>query len=391
VENLASDVEQFNQLATLSNVIPIIGKSDLLTDDGIQAYKLCVLQQLQPYSRPFLFGKSIDDIIQQKIPSQDLDPSERLPSSSISTAKRPQSVEKTESLQSMGTLYPPFAVSSLQGFDTSEMDASLLMSSNYTPPLLSSELPSLVHHLFEPENISWLRHSAARKFLAWRDYQLSAAIADLASSNSSAGIGPLRRARLQRLASEAERRASTLGSLVPHRTVSAPDAPTLSGRSFSSRWNTDVHINSTALDRVPRADRARWLLEKVHEEVLHGNIAVVDSTDQHNNSGLPQLTSNSSGQESQDLSISARRPGSQRVPYSSRKNRRLKESGDLPAWARQRYSGKVIDLADPLGVCNAWEGWGRAIVWGASGGIVVGVVWVVLVRGAWGLRGFAWE
>ena len=49
-----------------------------------------------------------------------------------------------------------------------DMDASLLMSSDYIQPLLPSELPVLVEHIFDKDNASWLRHSAAKKIIQWR-------------------------------------------------------------------------------------------------------------------------------------------------------------------------------------------------------------------------------
>lgn len=48
------------------------------------------------------------------------------------------------------------------------MDASLLMSPDYVQPLINSELPILVSQIFDRDAISWLRHSAAKKFLQWR-------------------------------------------------------------------------------------------------------------------------------------------------------------------------------------------------------------------------------
>ena len=48
------------------------------------------------------------------------------------------------------------------------MDASLLMSPDYIQPLLPSELSLLVKHIFDKDNASWLRHSAAKKIIQWR-------------------------------------------------------------------------------------------------------------------------------------------------------------------------------------------------------------------------------
>ena len=63
----------------------------------------------------------------------------------------------------------PYAVSSKPSKDEETMDASLLMSPDYIQPLLPSELAYLVAQLFEPDTISWLRHSAAKKFVQWRE------------------------------------------------------------------------------------------------------------------------------------------------------------------------------------------------------------------------------
>lgn len=42
------------------------------------------------------------------------------------------------------------------------------MSPDYVQPLLPSELSFLVERLFDKENASWLRHSAAKKIIQWR-------------------------------------------------------------------------------------------------------------------------------------------------------------------------------------------------------------------------------
>lgn len=62
----------------------------------------------------------------------------------------------------------PFAVSSALSEDTETMDASVLMSSEYVQPLVSSDLIQLVDRLFDPDNAQWLRHCAVKKFIQWR-------------------------------------------------------------------------------------------------------------------------------------------------------------------------------------------------------------------------------
>lgn len=63
---------------------------------------------------------------------------------------------------------PIYAVSSKAGDDREVMDASLLMSSEYHPPLIETELKDLVGKLFSVEGGMQLRHSTVTKLLAWR-------------------------------------------------------------------------------------------------------------------------------------------------------------------------------------------------------------------------------
>jgi len=62
----------------------------------------------------------------------------------------------------------PYTISTHPSKDHETMDASLLMSPDYIQPLMSSELGYLVSQVFSPDTISWLRHSAAKKFVQWR-------------------------------------------------------------------------------------------------------------------------------------------------------------------------------------------------------------------------------
>jgi hypothetical protein len=147
------------RLSALANVIPIIAKSDTITPSEVVAVKTSVLARLQTTSiRPFFFGKPVEDALLavQGLPI-------------IASSSNPDAQTGVEPKQ-----YPfniptyPYAISTNPGEDMETMDASLLMSPDYVQPLLPSELATLVNQVFDPESISWLRHSAAKKFLAWR-------------------------------------------------------------------------------------------------------------------------------------------------------------------------------------------------------------------------------
>lgn len=148
------------RLSGLTNLIPVIAKSDTLSADELVAIKTSILARLQTSSiKPFFFGNAIDDAL---LAVQELSLEQ---SSSVSSNDKP-ALEPKEFPFPVPT--HPYAVSSTLGSDADTMDASLLMSPDYVQPLLPSELTALVTRVFDPESITWLRHSAAKKFLAWR-------------------------------------------------------------------------------------------------------------------------------------------------------------------------------------------------------------------------------
>jgi hypothetical protein len=154
--DITTDIEYMQRLSSLTNVIPVIAKSDTLSTQEAIALKTSILARLQTTAfRPFLFGQSMDDAL--------------LAVQGLPIARTSATGPPTEAAQyPLNTPTYPYAVSSTPGPDHDNMDASLLMSPDYVQPLLPSELLALVNQIFDPESIAWLRHSAAKKFLAWR-------------------------------------------------------------------------------------------------------------------------------------------------------------------------------------------------------------------------------
>lgn len=66
----------------------------------------------------------------------------------------------------------PFAVSSTLIDDAENMDASLLMASDYRQATASSDLDYFLDRFMSPSNISRMRHSSVKKFLIWRKTHL---------------------------------------------------------------------------------------------------------------------------------------------------------------------------------------------------------------------------
>lgn len=129
-----ADVEYIRRLTALTNVIPLLARADNYSTDDIKSLKQKISRQLgESGIRHFTF-------------------------SSINI----------ETLSS-GALTGLYAVSSANGSDHDVMDASLLMNSDYVQPLVSTELDALVEQLLSPNGSSWLRHSAVKKYLRWRE------------------------------------------------------------------------------------------------------------------------------------------------------------------------------------------------------------------------------
>ena len=144
-------------LSHWTNVIPLVGRSDAFNADQSIAHKRQLLRKLEE--------------------------------SGISTnASRDADLNTAASDKTTPT--EPFAVSSALGDDPETLDASVLMSSGYLPPLIPSELSYFVHQLLEPDNISRLRHLSATKFILQR-HELGSRI-DLSKQTilTSPGIPP---------------------------------------------------------------------------------------------------------------------------------------------------------------------------------------------------------
>jgi hypothetical protein len=281
----------------------------------------------------------------------------------------------------------PFLVSSLPGSDDGEMDASLLMSPSYSPPLMSSELQALVSMLFHPETMSKLRHISARKFLHWREKAGLDATPDpdalaLITSSPTAGMGIGIKDQLALARAQPQRRSTDTTITARHNpfNLSSTSSPLSSiGQGlpdFSrarirdhiareerlaqvqlAKWAADLQRNirreREEYARLVEGERARWLLKRVGEEAASGHLSPLSSFSSSDDSLL------------------------------ARERRRIKE-GDmrLPTWSQRR--GR--DEADPLGIVAVAEGVGRTgglVLKALGGGVLVGAVWVAVCR-AWG-------
>jgi hypothetical protein len=224
----------------------LISKADLLSPSQIDSLKRAFHIHIQKSDvRPFLFGDT--------------------------------------TLQEQGDLLsqPPFAVSSAKSSDDDNMDASILMSPDYIQPLVSSELSILIEKMFDPDNMAWLRHSAAKKLAQSRDPL---------SSQPPRGSSLLRR-------STSPGGAFFSGS-APHGVTSYPVDGSSSytmarvadytqreerlAQVRLAKWAADLQ-QSLQNEReryaaLARGERAVWLTERLSECVVDGTLVPITQT-----------------------------------------------------------------------------------------------------------------
>ncbi|KAL9606289.1 MAG: hypothetical protein Q9179_000564 [Wetmoreana sp. 5 TL-2023] len=118
-----ADLDFLHRLSQRTNVVPLIAESDTLEVEDIRRLKSLIS----------------DELAQLNVISH--------------------------SLLADNSATPPFAVSSAPSNDQDNMDASLLMSSEYIQPLLPSELGTMIDQLFDNDNIAKLRYLSAKKLV----------------------------------------------------------------------------------------------------------------------------------------------------------------------------------------------------------------------------------
>lgn len=170
------------------------------------------------------------------------------------------------------------------------MDASLLMSPDYMQPLIPSELSYLVEEVFDRDNISFLRHSAAKKCSQW---------------HKTSGISSGAQQSLSRPLS-----LKSSYSFSPHssQVVTSPMGSTNSyalaritdhthreehlAQVRLSKWASELQRSlqneRTRFEALARGERAVWLTEKLGECVRDGTLLAISD-------GLPDNMTLSAG------------------------------------------------------------------------------------------------
>lgn len=128
----AVDAEALSRLQAVTNIIPLLARSDEIDGSDIDGCKKNLKDEMDGGNiKVFQFASIDEDSDQTGI----------------------------------------FAVSNTTQADSDVMDASILMNSAYLEPLLPTDLRNLVQNIFSLEGSSRLRHSAAVKAVRWANEQ----------------------------------------------------------------------------------------------------------------------------------------------------------------------------------------------------------------------------
>lgn len=273
------DIAYLKQLSPLTNIIFLLSHADLMSPEQIAASKEQIQSQLREANiRPFSFS---------------ITPSKNASSSTLSSSPTDPAAQGV------------FAISSAAGSDHDMMDASLLMSTDYVEPLVPSELTRLVERVFSPDGASWLRHSAARKYVQWRKGLVpeTPAVPSPMSPRSISSLSPSSRPGTG--ASSFLGRYNTpggpLGATSSYALARITDHTQREERLAQVRlanWATELQ-KSLAQERaqyeaMARNERAVWLTEKIGECVIEGTLVPITTTGRSDRNSRDRSGSNRS-------------------------------------------------------------------------------------------------
>lgn len=322
------DITIMRHLSTLTNIIPIIAKSDSLSHTQTLTLKLSLLRDLKANQIPiFTFGKSLSELERSVVNGM------------------------------------PYAISSLRD-DIAEMDASLLMRDDHHPGgqverYVDSDLPQFVSSVVE--NAAWLRYASTKKFIQWRTTRnLSSSpktedhFLTFPSTSSMSLISissPPAPATTTTTAHEGYAMA-VVGDHI--------DREERLARVRLVQWASEMRKSIRRkmtqeredFERVEAAERVKWLVAKLNEAIAQQE----DAASSQAAALVPVSSSMSTTAASRRRSSGGKRRG----------------GGGAQRAEMER---------DPLGLVWAKERWGprvsQGIVWIVEAGVVFGSGWVV--------------
>lgn len=286
-----ADLDFLQRLSQITNIIPLIAQADTLEPAALEALRLSISNELTQLDiRSFNFAAD-------------------------------------------GCAAPPYAVCSAPSNDKDNMDASLLMSSEYFQPLLPSQLGVMIDHLLDKDNLARLRYLSAKKLVRSKN-ALQLVSTAISSSNSSYRV------------SQADSLATASHTLIP-------DPPLQSFASHQSQGGPAKHKEERAQARL-----AKWANELRHS--TRSQQPIFERSQQRETSSL--------GEKSRTLSELA---STSTFPYA------LNQVNDPLGLLRgdeylRQHGWKIIQVVGAFGVFGAvavwvarnwsssnWMGWGN--------------------------------
>ncbi|KAI0432221.1 Septin-domain-containing protein [Xylaria sp. FL1042] len=214
----AADLEYIRRLIPLTNVIPILTRAELLSEEQTAACKQEIASQLGGAGiQLFTFTP---------------------------TAAQGKHGSSDPSI--------PYTASSATVSDHDVMDASLLMSPDYVQPLIPTDLAFLVEKIFSLDGASWLRHSAARKYIQWRELTPRRPRDLYRPLTPAAPLSLVRRTRPHQGNGMAQIRVA----------------------DWATELQRGLASERLQYETLARGEQAVWLTEKLHEYVQNGTLVV---------------------------------------------------------------------------------------------------------------------
>ena len=233
------DIHYLQKLAALTNIIPVLARTDLMSAEELASCRRQVESQLQEANiRPFSFGTAASGFAAQRV----------------------------------------FATSSATGTDHDTMDASLLMSPDYVQPLIPTELASLVAQVFTQDGASRLRHSAVRKYIQWRrgenPLQEARPYPPRSMSSSYAHSTPSSQVLTPPLGATS---SYALARVADH-TQREERLAQIRLANWAAELQKSLANERAQYEALARSERAFWLTEKLNECVQDGMLVPVPRT-----------------------------------------------------------------------------------------------------------------
>ena len=204
------------RLAALTNIIPLVAKSDRLSPEELEVQRRSIAAHLDR-AKVKIFTPNVE-----------------------------------------GARTAPYTVCSAPSDDDDNMEASLLMSPDYVQPLVPSELNLVLQKVFEDETVSCLRYLAAKKLLHAAHHPIPAT--GYIDTMYTAGISPYQQARISDHSQQEERLAQ------------------IRLAKWASDLQRSLQTERASYKAVAQEERTMWLTDKLGECIGEKDgLAEVDS------------------------------------------------------------------------------------------------------------------